>query len=105
MIESLASGMSVAILAATFILFVSGLAVWTVNRRRACKDGHSGRPTPRWLRLATIGCALLTAMSEACLFASRRSFASGASCVLWIVVSALWIAAYRAERRNERRDD
>lgn len=28
----------------------------------------------------------------------------GLSCVLWIVVSALWIAEYRLERSRERKD-
>lgn len=105
MSERLAFGVSVVALVTVTGLFAVGVAVWTSNRRRARRTGHDDEHrTPRWLRLATVGCSLLMALSELCLFAGRRDFMSGVSCVLWIVVSALYVARYRIERKNEGRD-
>lgn len=47
---------------------------------------------------------LLVALLEICLFIGKWGFLDGLSCVLWIVVSALWIAEYRLERSRERKD-
>lgn len=86
-----------------FLLFVVGTIVWTVNRRRARKHPDKGY-APRWIRLGTIACSLLVALLEICLFIGKWGFLDGLSCVLWIVVSALWIAEYRLERNRERKD-
>lgn len=85
-----------------FFLFVVGTIVWTVNRRRARKHPGKGY-APRWIRLGTIVCSLLVALLEICLFIGKWGFLDGLSCVLWIVVSALWIAEYRLERSQERK--
>ena len=45
----------------------------------------------------------VVAFLEICLFIGKWGFLDGLSCVLWIVVSALWIAEYRLERSQERK--
>lgn len=105
MSERLVFGIFVVSFIAVGTLFVSGVAVWTVEQRRARRTEHyGGRRTPRWLRLATIGCSLLMTLCEICRFAGRRDFTTGVSCLLWIVVSALYVAQYRIERKNEGKD-
>lgn len=54
--------------------------------------------------VGTIVCSLLVALLEICLFIGKWGFLDGLSCVLWIVVSALWIAEYRLERSRERKN-
>lgn len=54
-------------------------------------------------RLA-FGVSVVALVTVAGLFAGRRDFMSGVSCVLWIVVSALYVVRYRIERKNEGRD-
>jgi peptidoglycan/LPS O-acetylase OafA/YrhL len=88
---------------AAFVLFAIGAAFWTVDRRRARKNPDRGC-TPRWIRLGTIACSLMVALLNICLFVGKWGFLEGLSCILWIVVSALWIAEYRLERKRERKD-
>lgn len=87
---------------AAFVLFAVGAAFWTVGRRRARKNPGRGC-TPRWIRLGTIACSLMVALLNICLFVGKWGFLDGLSCILWIVVSALWIAEYRFERSQERK--
>lgn len=89
---------------AAFLLFIVGAVVWTVGRRRARRNPDKGY-VPRWVRLGTIVCSLMVALLEVCLFVGKWGFLDGLSCVLWIVVSALWIAEYRLERNQERKAD
>lgn len=86
-----------------FFLFAVGAAFWTMGRRRARKNPGKGC-TPRWMRLGTIACSLMVTLLNICLFVGKWGFLDGLSCVLWIVVSALWIAEYRLERNRERKD-
>lgn len=88
---------------AAFFLFAVGAAFWTMGRRRARKNPGKGC-TPRWMRLGTIACSLMVTLLNICLFVGKWGFLDGLSCVLWIVVSALWIAEYRLERNRERKD-
>lgn len=87
---------------AAFVLFAVGAAFWTVDRRRARKNPGRGC-TPRWIRLGTIACSLMVTLLNICLFVGKWGFLEGLSCILWIVVSALWIAEYRLERSQERK--
>lgn len=87
---------------AAFVLFAIGAAFWTMGRRRARKNPGKGC-TPRWIRLGTIACSLMVALLNICLFVGKWGFLEGLSCILWIVVSALWIAEYRLERIQERK--
>lgn len=87
---------------AAFFLFAIGAAFWTMGRRRARKNPSRGC-TPRWIRLGTIACSLMVALLNICLFVGKWGFLDGLSCMLWIVVSALWIAEYRLERIQERK--
>lgn len=87
---------------AAFVLFAVGAAFWTVDRRRARKNPDRGC-TPRWIRLGTIACSLMVTLLNICLFVGKWGFLEGLSCILWIVVSALWIAEYRLERIQERK--
>lgn len=87
---------------AAFVLFAVGAAFWTVGRRRARKNPGRGC-TPRWIRLGTIACSLMVALLNICLCVGKWGFLDGLSCILWIVVSALWIAEYRLERSQERK--
>lgn len=87
---------------AAFVLFAIGTAFWTMSRRRARKNPGKGC-TPRWIRLGTIACSLMVALLNICLFVGKWGFLEGLSCILWIVVSALWIAEYRLERIQERK--
>lgn len=88
---------------AAFFLFAVGAAFWTMGRRRARKNPGKGC-TPRWIRLGTIACSLMVTLLNICLFVGKWGFLDGLSCILWIVVSALWIAEYRLERNRERKD-
>lgn len=87
-----------------FFLFAIGAALWTVDRRRARKNPDRGC-MPRWIRLGTIACSLMVTLLNICLFVGKWGFLDGLSCILWIVVSALWIAEYRLERSQERKAD
>lgn len=87
---------------AAFFLFAVGAAFWTMGRRRARKNPGKGC-TPRWIRLGTIVCSLMVTLLNICLFVGKWGFLDGLSCILWIVVSALWIAEYRLERIQERK--
>lgn len=87
---------------AAFFLSAVGAAFWTMGRRRARKNPGKGC-TPRWIRLGTIACSLMVTLLNICLFVGKWGFLEGLSCILWIVVSALWIAEYRLERIQERK--
>lgn len=89
---------------AAFFLFAIGTAFWTMGRRRARKNPDRGC-MPRWIRLGTIACSLMVTLLNICLFVGKWGFLEGLSCILWIVVSALWIAEYRLERIQERKAD
>lgn len=77
-----------------------GILIWLISNilRRRRKTGSCWE-TPKWLKLLTIGASLIVALVELCLFVGKWNLDTGLSSMLWIILSALWIAEYRRERK------